>query len=351
MPGKLIKGKSDDLNLYYKKIIAYSKKSTPAQGIITFLKELTGADDCVIALLDKKSARLIDKYTYYKQEDLRGATRASLPEELFRKIIKGEKLQLLSEEEINKQISAFCGASSYQQLLLVPSIGEEYDVITCLANMNGNNSLARKETHDKLSLILQSSFWMYEHLLDYAQVFKLSLRDDLTKAYNRRYLETQLQSEIASAKINNTLLSFVFFDLNDFGITNDRYGHYYGSHLLTYITEKIMNGVRELDKLVRYGGDEFCVVLPRTDSRGAKIVSQRILDTLNNLDYPTPDGRSLKISACFGIATYPTHAKTSKTIVCEADRAMYAAKESKLDDIVVITREISKRMAKRHVDV
>ena len=106
-----------------------------------------------------------------------------------------------------------------------------------------------------------------------------------------------------------------------------------------------------MDKLVRFGGDEFCVVLPRTDAEGAKIVSQRILDTLHNLDYPTPDGKSLRISACFGIATYPTHAKTSKAIVCEADRAMYAAKERTQGKIVVITKEISKRMAKRHVDV
>ena len=205
--------------------------------------------------------------------------------------------------------------------------------------------------YKNLEPLLKNYTWIPELVLEHDLALKLSMRDDLTKAYNRRYLETRLHQELDYAKKKKTKLSFVFFDLNDFRVTNDRYGHYYGSKLLTYITEKIMENVRELDKLVRFGGDEFCVVLPKTDAEGAKIVSKRILDVIHNLDFPTPDGRELKISACFGIATFPEHASNMKDLVCEADRAMYAAKESKRDKIKIITEEISKKMAKRHIDV
>ncbi len=92
------------------------------------------------------------------------------------------------------------------------------------------------------------------------------MRDDLTKAFNRRFFEAYLDEEIERSRRYGALCSIIFLDLDDLKMVNNVYGHLTGSRVLQEVAKRILNAVRGIGKVVRFGGDEFCVILPQTSS-------------------------------------------------------------------------------------
>jgi diguanylate cyclase (GGDEF)-like protein len=335
---------------YLNKIIKPIEENQPLESSINLFKDISGAGYCGIILLDEMMSEVISCHSDEPSVKMK-ADKVEIPIELLRDSIKDRKVIRASKEKKGNEDQQISEESKLNSLLLIPGTGKYGNLVIALGNYNGEyKELFSKKKISKLNSIILSS----EHILNiynsYEIAMSLSWRDDLTKAYNRRFLDKFLIDEINRAERNNTALAFIFFDLNNFRSFNDNYGHYFGSKLLILITKKIMESVRGIDKLVRFGGDEFCVVLPGTTIEGAKIVSRRILEVLKAMSIPTPDNKKIEISACFGISSYPEHALNEKDLICEADRAMYAAKESG-ESITVITKEISKKMKNRKIDI
>lgn len=153
--------------------------------------------------------------------------------------------------------------------------------------------------------------------------------DTLTKVYNRRYLDKYLKEQIEISKENNLHLSILMIDIDFFKRFNDTYGHDAGDYVLMYFADTLKFNVREGDVVSRYGGEEFVVVLPRTDLRGAyrvaeklrKKVEQLLLAAINNENPP-------KITCSLGIAAYPIHGNSIDKLIESADKALYKAKNS-----------------------
>lgn len=156
----------------------------------------------------------------------------------------------------------------------------------------------------------------------------LAMRDDLTKAYNRRFFETYLDEEIERSRRYGTLFSIIFLDLDDLKMVNNIYGHLVGSRTLQETAKRILSAVRGIDKVVRFGGDEFCVILPQTDQDQAVAVANRIARSISSSALHIEQGIDVSITASFGIATYPTHAITKDELIRQADAAMYRVKAS-----------------------
>ena len=137
----------------------------------------------------------------------------------------------------------------------------------------------------------------------------LAMRDDLTKAYNRRFFETYLDEEIERSRRYGTLFSIIFLDLDDLKMVNNFYGHLSGSRTLQEVAKRILGAVRGIDKVVRFGGDEFCVILPQTDQEQAVAVANRISRAIASsppsTSTPTSKSRSPPASAS---PRYPSHA-------------------------------------------
>src|SRR6185503_15753294 len=108
----------------------------------------------------------------------------------------------------------------------------------------------------------------------------LAMRDDLTKAYNRRFFETYLDEEVERSRRYGAQFSIIFADLDDLKSVNALYGHLAGSRTLQEVAKRILNAVRGIDKVVRFGGDEFCIILPQTDPEQALLVANRIRKSL-----------------------------------------------------------------------
>ena len=156
----------------------------------------------------------------------------------------------------------------------------------------------------------------------------LAMRDDLTKAYNRRFFETYLDEEIERSRRYGTVFSIIFLDLDDLKMVNSFYGHLSGSRTLQEVAKRILGAVRGIDKVVRFGGDEFCVILPQTDQDQAILVANRIARSITATSLHIDANVDVSITASFGIATYPIHAMTKEALIRQADAAMYRVKST-----------------------
>ncbi|HET8945807.1 MAG TPA: GGDEF domain-containing protein [Candidatus Polarisedimenticolia bacterium] len=157
---------------------------------------------------------------------------------------------------------------------------------------------------------------------------ELSVTDDLTHLFNVRYQNAALRREVSRSRRYRVPVSLIFLDLDGFKSVNDQHGHLWGSRTLVEVGAVIRSVVREIDVVSRFGGDEFTVILPQTDARGAKVIAERLRQRIASTIFLRAHGLEVKVTASFGIATYPDHGRTEEDLVTRADQAMYAAKEA-----------------------
>jgi diguanylate cyclase (GGDEF)-like protein len=163
----------------------------------------------------------------------------------------------------------------------------------------------------------------------------LALKDDLTAAHNRRFFERYLQDEIDRARRTGGSVGLIFMDLDNLRQVNRAHGHPMGSNVLREAAARTIALIRSCDKAVRYGGDEFCIVLPGTDWRGALEVAERVRQGIAGAPFPIEGDEGVTLTASFGIASFPEHATTRAGLVKAADEAMGRIKESQKNGILV----------------
>ena len=152
--------------------------------------------------------------------------------------------------------------------------------------------------------------------------------DDTTELYNARYLLEAADREIRRAERYGSELSVLFLDLDHFKLVNDHHGHLVGSGVLRQISQLLLQTVRQVDTVARYGGDEFTILLTDTGERGGRIIAERIRRIVEEAPFEAgPDG-VLHVTASLGLATYPIHGRTREAILDAADKAMYRAKSA-----------------------
>jgi diguanylate cyclase (GGDEF)-like protein len=174
-----------------------------------------------------------------------------------------------------------------------------------------------------------------ENAVLFQRTEQLTITDDLTKLFNSRYLNLYIGREIKRCKRHGIPLSVIFLDLDGFKGVNDAYGHLAGSRTLSEVGQILVHAVRESDILARYGGDEFVVVLPETPPSGALVIAERIRKAIAEHTFLKDQGLEARISASFGIASYPDHALTPEGLIQKADQAMYRVKDRDKNGIEV----------------
>ncbi|HXG59566.1 MAG TPA: sensor domain-containing diguanylate cyclase [Thermoanaerobaculia bacterium] len=172
---------------------------------------------------------------------------------------------------------------------------------------------------------------------------ELAMRDDLTKAFNRRFFEEYLDEEMERSRRYGSLFSIIFLDLDDLKTVNKFHGHLTGSRVLQEVAKRILNAVRGIDKVVRFGGDEFCIILPQTDQEQAVAVADRIRKSLTASTFRLEPSIEVSITASFGIATYPAHGITKEDLIRQADAAMYRVKSTTKNAVGIATVEDATR--------
>lgn len=168
------------------------------------------------------------------------------------------------------------------------------------------------------------------------QVEHLAYLDDLTHLYNTRYLEVALERETQSGRPFTVL----FMDLDHFKAVNDQHGHLSGSRMLVEVARVLRSCVRDDDVLVRYGGDEYVVLLVGIDSGGGLKVAERIRRAVEDHRFLSREGARVRVTASIGLASYPEHAQDKSEILDLADRAMYRGKRSSRNVVYIASRDL-----------
>lgn len=156
-----------------------------------------------------------------------------------------------------------------------------------------------------------------EELLTYE-----AMHDHLTGLPNRRLMYKDIDSQASVEQF-----AFMLIDLDGFKDVNDSYGHRIGDQLLTHIASLLKQIVRDHDQVIRFGGDEFAVIIYHTTSREEiEMIAGRIVKAVSSLHMI--DGIGVRVGASVGIALYPEHAKSIDGLTMIADKAMYCVKET-----------------------
>jgi len=150
--------------------------------------------------------------------------------------------------------------------------------------------------------------------------------DDVTEAYNARYLLQATENEIQRAERYGRKLSVLFLDLDRFKLVNDNYGHLVGSQVLRQLSEVLAGCIRQVDTLARYGGDEFTILLTDTDHDVGLTVAERIRATVADTRFEGDRGNAIHLEISIGVSTYPDHSERRDSLLDAADKAMYLAK-------------------------
>lgn len=304
-------------------------------------KPLIKAEAWSILLLDEETGELILEKTAGKKEG--------------RKKIKKERLKLgegiagwVAQEKIPVVVPDVSKDPRFSN-----RIDKETDFrtksIMCVPIMNKGSILGvlevvnkitndpfTKEDLDLVLRIVDHAAIAIERSALYQKMTEMSITDDLTKLFNTRYLNRSLDLEISRATRHHTSLSLIFMDVDHFKLINDSYGHLIGSKLLVEMGQLLLKSLRTVDIVARYGGDEFVMVLPQTAPKNASQIAERIRRSIERNVFLKRDGYSFKMTASFGVASYPESAKSKEELLKLADDAMYRVKNQTRNGVYAI---------------
>jgi len=183
-----------------------------------------------------------------------------------------------------------------------------------------------REDLDLLMRLVDQTAIAIERVSLYQKMAELAITDDLTKLFNTRYLNRTIEMEIQRSRRYNTSVSLIFMDIDYFKQINDHYGHLVGSKVLVEIGQLLLKNLRSIDIVARYGGDEFVIVLPQTLPTAATHIAERMRKAIEQNVFLKKEGYSLRMTASFGVASYPENAQSKDDLIRLADEAMYRVK-------------------------
>lgn len=162
----------------------------------------------------------------------------------------------------------------------------------------------------------------------------MSVLDGLTGLYNRRQLEINLEQEVNRTKRHPSDFSLAILDIDFFKKVNDTYGHQYGDYVLKTVADLMKQSFRKTDLLYRYGGEELVMIMPETNIEGAVIPVQRLRRMVEDYDFEY-NGVKTKVTVSIGLTMNYHDLSTSADILESADKALYKAKESGRNRVIL----------------
>lgn len=168
-----------------------------------------------------------------------------------------------------------------------------------------------------------------------------SLKDGMTGLYNRRFLEEFIDQFMNQAKRSNETYSILMLDVDYFKKVNDTYGHDVGDRVIVEIGKVLLDSIREADLAIRYGGEEFVILLYNASDEGTFNVAHKIHSAFANIIFDVGNGETMQKTMSIGISKFPTDADTIWKCIKFADTALYVAKTTGRNKIVTYSAEMS----------
>lgn len=229
----------------------------------------------------------------------------------------------------HQRLSSSFVSAGFTEAFLIPvsSARVTYGMIALLNDPSSPLSDIRARRKNILFLVEQS-LHAFENAESFSRAKDMLFIDDVSGLYNHRYLDIALERELKRVERYSSHLAVLFLDVDSFKLVNDVHGHMVGSRVLAEFGALIKKSVREVDIVIRYGGDEYTAILVETSCVTAELVAERIRKRVEDHEFTGADGQIIRLTCSIGYACCPDDAVSKEALLQMADKAMYVGKSS-----------------------
>jgi len=233
----------------------------------------------------------------------------------------------------------YCSASNMEYLCTPYTVN---DTITLILTIYANDAAEIEEAHQKIDSIenyLEAAKPVIESRILTDQLRDSSLRDGMTGLYNRRFLEEFIDKVMNQTMRDGGSFTVLMIDIDFFKLVNDNYGHDAGDIVIKGLSSILQDSIRAADLAIRYGGEEFVILLRNADSDGALAVAQKIKNTFSDTKFDL-GSEVIQKTLSIGLATFPSDEDSIWKVIKYADTALYEAKNTGRNKVVLFTPEM-----------
>jgi len=202
--------------------------------------------------------------------------------------------------------------------------GSEIEVLGTVFISSKRKIEFNEEQKNLVTLLIQQAAKAITYSKNLKRINELAIKDGLSGLYNHRHFKEMLSNFVARALRYSEDLSVVLFDVDNFKMINDKHGHQAGDVIISEVGIIVADSIREIDVAARYGGDEFAIVLPKTNEMGATILTKKLVKKIESSKILNSD--KINITFSIGISSFPKNSMTQNGLIEKADLALYEAK-------------------------
>lgn len=296
--------------------------------IQNMLSEISFIDQFVLFEKDTQGQMIVDFMTE-KTKDKNNKNILDVEKDIAESVMKSQKEEYAAKVSHVEKYTRFFEKKNDACVLAVPFVSnKKVNKVLCFHSPRD----LRENEKEFLRLISNETATAVERAKIYQHTLDISIKDELTKVFNRRYFNDRVFRELHRAKRYKRELSLIMIDIDHFKNFNDTYGHHIGDEVLRWVAKNIGESIRDSDILARYGGEEFVIILTETDKQGAAFVGEKVRKNLEERSVnltemfksSIPITRNITIS--LGVSHFPGDGNTVEELIDRADQNLYKAK-------------------------
>jgi len=241
-----------------------------------------------------------------------------------------------------KDICQTCKAKDFEYLCIFFNINTEASLLLSMTATSAEEIKRINSLIPSIRNYLEAAKPVIEGRILMDKLRDTSLRDGMTGLYNRRFLEEFIEQVMSQAQRENETYSVLMLDIDFFKMVNDTYGHDVGDKVIVKLGQLLKDNIRDADLAIRYGGEEFLVMLHNANDEGALKVANKIHSEFAKTIFEVNDGKTMQKTLSIGMAKFPKDADNIWKCIKYADTALYEAKNTGRNKIVEFKSEMFK---------